>query len=844
MNSLFKTQNILLMDDLRGGAKSLKPEGAGHIGGKAEGLRTVLGCGQFKVPPFFVIKAGTEFNERGAGHLLATDIATAAQLISGGSRDAKFAVRSSSLCEDQKTGSFAGQFKSFLNVDAADILSRARDVVASARANNVIQYQAMVPAGAAKTGSPARMAVLVQVMVPAEQAGVAFSINPVTGADEVVINAVDGLADDLVQGLVDGEQIVVNGTAISRGGGTALGDRHARLLADSIRDLKTKCGFAVDVEWALSQDQIYILQLRPVTTTATKPTGNVRIFDGSNIQESYPGITSPMTFSFVRRAYLEVYRSFVRLMGVKEVIISKNEDIFAGMLGFVEGRVYYNLGNWYRLMALLPAYRTNRTFMENMMGLKDPAREVSSPPEADRKPGPGARLATMVALAHILRQYFKLEGSKKQFEKRLDSILAISRNEIREMDLDSLCRLYRRLEMDLLRHWDAPIVNDFFAMIFFGIYQKLDGGSSSTTTLIEGLGNVVSAEPPRIIAEIAEQIKGDGALIASMLQNKNVDKLFPAHPRAYGQYLNYLEKFGDRSIGELKLESESVRDNPALLLSTIATVARAKSTEQSAKTARPGLKVVSAARKSPTVSNFLRATLCDIISRPTRNLIAGRENLRFARTGVFGLVRDIINTIGQRFVEQNILDSRQDIFYLEIEEVLGYIEGTSTCKNLRGLAALRRQAEKQFASSIPDRVRITGAVGAAAVFDKQVVDASIAGIAGTITGLPASSGVVSGLARVIKDPQTEHLLPGEILVAERTDPGWIMHFALCKGIVTSYGSMLSHTAIVARELKLPAVVSAKGALEQIRTGDLIEIDGAKGTVKILTVREERELQWA
>jgi phosphohistidine swiveling domain-containing protein len=369
-----------------------------------------------------------------------------------------------------------------------------------------------------------------------------------------------------------------------------------------------------------------------------------------------------------------------------------------------------------------------------------------------------------------------------------------------------------------------------------------------------------------------------------LLQNPQapyVDKLFQSQQQAYALYQDYLRQFGDRSIGELKLESPSVRDNPTLLLVTIATVAsvcaQPLKTKLSLVTSNTvevpqDEKVAQTTIRSSTPVSFLVSFLVSFvesflvsflesllnpavvikrlvlsyISERTRHLIAGRENLRFARTRVFGLVRDIMLAMADKLVAKNLLDIRQDIFYLEVEEVLGFVEGCSTCKNLRALVALRLAEEKTYLKVIPDRVPCAGPVGLvspSSMMQEQELEETSNGQPGPlfvrsashqqIKGLPASSGKISGLARVIKDPASEHLLPGEILVAERTDPGWIMHFALCQGIVTSYGSMLSHTAIVARELKIPAVVAAKGATELIGTGDLIEVDGSAGLVTII-----------
>src|SRR5206468_9355304 len=119
--------------------------------------------------------------------------------------------------------------------------------------------------------------------------------------------------------------------------------------------------------------RLYLLQSRPITSLArtADPDGVINVWDNSNIAESYNGVTTPLTFSFARRAYEEVYRQFCRILRVPEAKIAASADVFRHMLGLIEGRVYYNLLNWYRLIALLPGFQSNRGFMEQMMGVKE-----------------------------------------------------------------------------------------------------------------------------------------------------------------------------------------------------------------------------------------------------------------------------------------------------------------------------------------------------------------------------------------------------------------------------------------------------------------------------------------
>ena len=128
-----------------------------------------------------------------------------------------------------------------------------------------------------------------------------------------------------------------------------------------------------DIEWAIEGGRIYLLQSRPITTLRNlpDPDGVLNIWDNSNIIESYSGVTTPLTFSFARSVYEGVYRQFCRILRVPERKIAANDHTFSRMLGLIQGRVYYNLLNWYRVLALLPGFTVNRRFMEQMMGVRE-----------------------------------------------------------------------------------------------------------------------------------------------------------------------------------------------------------------------------------------------------------------------------------------------------------------------------------------------------------------------------------------------------------------------------------------------------------------------------------------
>jgi pyruvate,water dikinase len=209
--------------------------------------------------------------------------------------------------------------------------------------------------------------------------------------------------------------------------------------------------------------------------------------------------------------------------------------------------------------------------------------------------------------------------------------------------------------------------------------------------------------------------------------------------------------------------------------------------------------------------------------------------LRFERTRVFGRVRRIFAECGRRLAEAGYLDADRDVFYLELHEVLGFAEGTVTTTALAALAGARRDAYLGFAEdpAPAHRFETRGAVHGGNRFEAEV-SADLDDDDDTRKGLGACPGKVKGRVRVIRDPSGAQMEPGWILVAERTDPGWILLFPLASGLLVEHGSLLSHSAIVSRELGLPAIVSIPGVTAWLQDGDEVEMDGASGIVRLVS----------
>lgn len=823
-----------------------------QAGNKAANLRRLKDAG-FRVPSWFTITPHAfECHKNSQENFLRNEIEAALTNIKTevgiDETDNKFAVRSSATEEDGKFFSFAGQLDSFLNVSQNQILENALLVSQSGNSERLAKYCLQN-----NVSSSMKPAVVVQRMVNAKFAGVMFSADPITGdRNKIVISAVRGLADRLVAGEVSGDLIVVDRTRKSigfekRDDINGVSEKTCLELAEIAEQIEELFDCPQDIEWVYDGNQIFIVQTRPITNLPEHTSdGNLRIWDNSNISESYQGVTTPLTFSFAAKAYQHVYINFCLLMGVSNKAIAKNQQIFPRMLGFIRGRIYYNLVNWYRLLALLPGFQINRPFMEQMMGVKEelPPEIIDAVLEENRSGAVATYLNLVKSIAAVLYRFANIDREISAFQQHFNATVDSVPKDLSRLNTDQLTTIYRGLEVRLLSKWDAPLINDFFAMVFFGLLGSLSQkwfpeNQLQHHRLLVNSGGIVSAEPARLIAEMREIALTDEALFKALREsdlpcieqhiakNTNFKKLFHS----------YLAKFGDRCFNELKLESQTLNDNPLPLLRNIGSTA-SQTVKQTAGVSNIETQIANQNRidlmhieNQIETLPFVKRMIFKFVANQAIERIRWRENLRFERTRLFGLVRKIFLEIGAQFEKIGVLQSKQDVFFLEVEEVLSFIEGKSTTNNLSNLALLRKREYDKLRDekAPPNRIVTRDAVIPRAEVKPETLPQGIE----NLKGLGCSPGIVRGRVRVVRDPSVARPLQNEILIAERTDPGWIVLFTQAKGIIVEYGSLLSHTAIVSRELGIPAIVSASGVLDWLQDGDEIEFDGTTGRIEKL-----------
>jgi rifampicin phosphotransferase len=835
--------------------------------------------------------------------------------------DAYVAVRSSAAGEDAAGESFAGLHDSFLFIRGRDrLLEALRKVWASAWNERALAYRRA-------KGIPLdgiAVAVIVQRMIEARASGVLFTANPNTGSvHEAVVSSLWGAGEGLVSAGLDADTFIVDKETLeisaavavkaeqlvldhAAGGGLVRvpvpeSDRERpSLTEDEVRSL-TRMALAVervyrrpqDLEFAVDMDgRPFLLQTRPVTTVEElgPAAGNRLIWDNSNIIESYSGVTSPMTFSFIRRAYSIVYHCFAEVMGIDPRTVKANREVFENMLGLFRGQVYYNLLNWYRLVRLFPGFNYNKSFMESMMGVREAASpSFPSPGEGGREgageglgvrawagerdrggegaaegPGIRARLhrytvelpALLRLVGRSARNFLRIRRVVGDFQAHFrEHYERWSSMDFRAMAPHELAALYREMEEKLLWEWKAPIVNDFFVMVFYGTLKKLcaswcgDESGSLQNDLICGEGGIESTEPTKMLLGLAAEARRQPELRTRLLEARPEDlaREIPADPR-FGGFAagirRYLDLYGFRCVNELKLEEPSLKERPAFLYQILRNYLAALAADNPA-----GLDVAAMEERERRIRReaeerafaalrrrrglLPRSWIFRRVLENARLGVKNRENLRFARTRIYGLLRELLRAVGEDFAAEGLLDREEDVFYLTLDEVWDFVKGRAVTTNLKGLVAVRREEFDAWRRMEPpaDRFETFGLPYHRNRFQGRAKPAA-ASEPGLLRGTGCCPGVVTGPVKVLRTPSEDARLDGEILVAERTDPGWVPLYPSVSGLLIERGSILSHSAIVAREMGIPTIVGIAGLVSTLETGQVVTMDGGAGTVRV------------
>ena len=780
-----------------------------------------------------------------------------------------FAVRSNFSAEDGGEHSFAGQFLTRLNVKREKVQEAVQEVFASyagsldykekanrgkeeycpTKRKKAEQRKAEQEKVEQKKLESSIETVLIQEMLFPEKSGVLFTKNPKGILSEMVVVLGQGLGDKVVE---DQENVLTYhyfpGECMyqeGQGTGLALDEEELKTLftlGEKIEQLFQK---PMDIEFAIEKGKVYILQAREITTLEKHLP--IRILDNSNISESFPGICLPLSESFAGEMYSGIFTSLGRRFLGKKV--SSYEELFQRMVGGFSGRMYYEISSWYDILRLLPFSRKIIPVWQGMLGVSN--EEISF-----SKKRPSFFLKCRIAF--LFCYYFfvsqrKMKELDRFFQERYASY---SKRVDEEEDAQALYRIFLEMKEDLLREWDITLINDMVSFISTHLYGKKTAFSLETM------------KPVRALSAL-KAIAGKHGL--DSVEYRREKK-------------SYISAYGDRIEGELKLETRTYRTNEELLDRWILDSLETESAERyKLSEAKHSLRKVcvekncvetdSAEKDCEETSHMEKSSeqkqRKSFLYRLAESSCNNREISRLHRTRCFGLMRRIVDKIGEKTIGF-------DVYYLSLDELKELLfSGKDFSLKIAREKELRKAYERL---PVLSRVKLLGKVdrdplaGEIRVLsyesfkEKGNIEGQIGtpgkdgmlGKAGRIGqmenagkedgdstprvffGRGVSKGIFRGEVLKIKSLQEVRVTEakGKILLSYSTDPGWFPYLNMAGGLITERGSLLSHSAILARELEKPAVVNIPNIMEELKSGDIVEIDGDLGICSVIKQKEK------
>jgi pyruvate,water dikinase len=784
-----------------------------HAGGKAVALGRLCAMGM-PVPRGFVVTTAAYRAFVAGDGTMPDAIAAAVRNFHRAMGHPRVAVRSSATIEDQPDASFAGQGESYLDVDADALPARVRDCWLSLQTARAVAYRRE------RGIADAEMAVVVQTFIPADAAGVCFTVDPRTGAARVVLEAVTGTGDALVSGLAAPERVYID-RARRRidGTTTCLTARQVRTLADLALRIECRFGGPQDVEWARRGRRLFLLQARPITALPPTPV----VWSNVNVGELMPEVATPMSWSVLNQFLEMLIGPALRRMGIQEEGIS--------FVGLVAGRVYANMSVFVRMFAAMPgpAPMNVDTVFGGYQGDRAAVEALLAVPPVPwwRKVQAGWRVAHTVADMVVRALRTSPEEVVAAMRAYIDTVVA---RDLATFDDAAL--------LALITHPAGIGADDptLFSQAGMGMAMTngfitccrrwLGDDGSLANRLLAGAGGMDSAAAGQLFWRLAAGAPLEvAAVLREALDFTAVEARLreTADGRAFlAAWEAELARHGHHARAELDVarprwaeQSDYVLDMVRAQLDMLPTLDWAATQRQ-----RAAERDALLAASLRTLNPLRRAIFRGVLARAQRGL-AMRENLKSEGIRLLAAERRALRELATRLATRGILQEADDIFFLYLEELPDALRGT-----LPDLAA--RKAAHAYHGTLNPPPVVVGAYRPEDDLPPPPLGAR------ELRGLPVCPGVTEGPARVILNIDTHTVVqPGEILVAPFTDPGWTPYFLPAAAIVVDMGGLLSHGSIVAREYGIPAVVNVGPATRLITTGQRLRVDGTRGVVTLL-----------
>ncbi|PFO35317.1 phosphoenolpyruvate synthase [Bacillus cereus] len=775
-----------------------------------------------------------------------TDVVEAvAHYLSRFGNEHAYAVRSSATAEDLPYASFAGQQDTYLNIIGEEaILQHVRKCWASLFTERAVTYRM-------QNGfehNQVSICVVVQKMVFPEASGILFTADPITSNRKVLsIDASFGLGEALVSSLVSADNYKVKEGEISetmiatkkiaiyavKEGGTetkqidpvqqklqTLSEQQILQLAQIGRQIEAYFGCPQDIEWCLVDDTIYIVQSRPITTLYPIPEvndGENHVYISVGHQQMMTDAMKPLGLSF----FLLTTSAPMRKAGgrlfvdaTQQLALPASRDYLINTLGKSDPLVRDALTTIVKrdnFIKLLPDDEKGKSVGKSV----PPA---NSQPEIENDP---AIVTNLIQNSQASLEELKQNMQLKSGVDVLDFILE---------DIQQLKKVLFNPQSI------AVIMAGMNASTW--INEKMEqwlGEKNAADTLSQSVQNNITSEMGLALMDVADVIRPYKEVI-TYLQHVEDDSFlnelvqFKGGEEARDAILTFLNKYGMRCSGEIDITKTRWSEKPTTIIPMILNNIRDFEYGASKRKFEEGLQ--EALKKEEELVDRLqhlsggkqKVEETKRMIRNIRNFIGYREYPKYGMINRYFIYKQALLKEAEQLVQSGVIREVDDIYYLTFEELHEVV-----CTNKLDYELIQKQKNdyKLYEKLTPPRIMTSDGEIITGKYKRENLPDD------AIVGLPVSSGVIEGRARVILNMEEANLEEGDILVTAFTDPGWTPLFVSIKGLVTEVGGLMTHGAVIAREYGLPAVVGVENATKLIKDGQRIRVHGTEGYIEVL-----------
>ena len=763
------------------------------IGGKARGLDLLARHG-FPVPKGFVLTQMDSMDEEAV--IRAFDSLNAKQV----------SVRSSASNEDQSNISNAGQYETCLFVGRESLLESVRRCLASADSSRVQDYARHFDLGKAS------MNIVVQEMVDSDKAGVLFTAGPNNGS-AILIEAVKGQGENLVSGQVSARRYEISRKNYRPCADDLLSEQEVQLLYETGKKIRADFGEDMDLEWAIKDGGLFLLQMRPITTEIIDIEEFDRdddlsghLFTKRNVGEMMPGAVTPLTLSTSAKAIDYGMRYMLYLAGVYD---SPHEEKPLRLISSISGHLFFDMNLLYNMYAKVGIAHPQDMNLSIMGEYHD------YPPITVPFSNLFVRAVNSVKFLKYVLSGHRAMG---KFDKLLTKVHFPVTNSYRE--------LYKSIDANLA-YLDESLIYHYASSSYSGsatstLYHMVDKFfpdkkeyQSFLSHLLSSIPGIESADILSRLQELAICIKGKEPGVKDFSAEKLLS-FIKSDPEINGMYQDFLSMHGHRCIKEAELRNKPWRENEIPLMQYLLSIVR------SPMNLSHGDEKINLRKEFSFIGNPLLKAASITYAKKARQAVVDREYTKSRLIEIIDLFKTQYARLSNLLSAENLLPDPDLIYFLTHDEIGKLIDGDSGLvpKAMRRRKAHAIQEELSF-----DDIYIGKPV--ANVFNSKDYD-------GLITGVPVSNGECEGIVRIVNSADDANMLQkGEIMVARFTDIGWTPYYSIVNGLVTEIGSSLSHGAVVAREYGLPTIVNVKGATKLLKNGDRVAMNASKGTIRVL-----------